>query len=203
MQGAECRVRRAEVPGESQHTVSRRRKPRDDKAQREVAKRPAEPVSQPEPSRRTFLWKAWLGLAVIALAEIVWVIVDFLKPRRAPAGEDEAVVVAGPVDQFALNSVTAFPEGSFYLVLLGSGGFLAVSRECTHLGCTVPWIDDEHRFVCPCHSSSFDIRGDVIKAPAPRALDLYEVRIENRIVKVNTANLRRRRVYEANQVTYA
>jgi hypothetical protein len=43
----------------------------------------------------------------------------------------------------------------------------------------------------------------VVNPPAPRALDLYEVRIENRVVKVNTANLRKRRAFEAAQVTRA
>ena len=84
---------------------------------------------------------------------------------------------------------------------LKDGGFLAVSRECTHLGCTVPWVEEEHRFVCPCHSSAFDIRGEVINPPAPRALDLFEVRIENRIVKVNTANVERRSTFSSGQVT--
>ena len=28
----------------------------------------------------------------------------------------------------------------------------------------------EQRFICPCHSSAFDIRGDVVNPPAPRAL---------------------------------
>ena len=69
--------------------------------------------------------------------------------------------------------------------------------------CTVPWDEDEHRFVCPCHSSAFDIRGEVINPPAPRALDLMEVRIENRIVKVNTANTRRRSEFRSDQVTRA
>ena len=183
--------------------MSRKRKRQDNKPKQETSA-PQTPAASPAaPSRRTFLWKAWLGLAVVALAEVVWVVVDFLRPRRSRTADDETVLVAGPVDRFESDSVTAFPEGKFYLVRLASGGFLAVSRECTHLGCTVPWIDDEHRFVCPCHSSAFDIRGDVINAPAPRALDLYEVRIENRVVKVNTANLSRRRAYETSQAVYA
>ena len=152
-------------------------------------------------SRRAFLWKAWIGLAAVGIAELVWVAVDFLRPRPARTAADAAVVTAGPTDAFDLDSVTAFPQGKFYLVRLEDGGFLAVSRECTPLGCTVPWLEEEHRFVCPCHSSAFDIHGEVVNPPAPRALDLYEVRIENRIVKVNTANLRRRDGYDPAQVT--
>ncbi len=48
----------------------------------------------------------------------------------------------------------------------------------------MPWVADEGRFVCPCHASSFDIRGDVLSPPAPRPLDIFPVRIENDVVKV-------------------
>ena len=138
---------------------------------------------------------------MVAVAEMVWVVVEFLRPKAAQEVEEASVVIAGPVDSFPLESVTAFPQGKFYLARLENGGFLAVSRECTHLGCTVPWVAEEHRFICPCHSSSFDIRGEVISAPAPRALDLLEVRIENRIVKVNTATVMRRSAFSDSQVT--
>ena len=85
------------------------------------------------------------------------------------------------------HSVTAFVRGRFYLARLADGGFLALSRKCTHLGCTVPWVATENKFVCPCHASAFDITGNVISPPAPRALDIYAVMIENDIVKVDTS----------------
>ncbi len=155
---------------------------------------------EPQSSRRSFLWKAWFGLAAVALVEAAWVVIDLLKPRRVVADET-AVVTAGPVERFEPGSVTAFPQGKFYLVRLDDGGFLAVSRECTHLGCTVPWVEAERQFVCPCHASAFDLRGDVINPPAPRALDRFEVRIENSVVKVNTANRERRAAFTLGQVT--
>jgi cytochrome b6-f complex iron-sulfur subunit len=140
-------------------------------------------------------------MAAVAVAEVVWVTLGFLRPRGPVEAEDASVVTAGPVDGFQPGSVTAFPQGKFYLARLDGGGFLALSRECTHLGCTVPWNQEEHRFVCPCHSSSFDINGEVVSPPAPRALDLFEVRIENRVVKVNTANVLRRSAFDRTQVT--
>lgn len=154
-------------------------------------------------SRRGFLGKAWLGLGVVALIESAWLVLEFLRPRRAQATEEAAIVIAGPIDRFDPGSVTAFPQGKFYLVRLEDGGFLALARECTHLGCTVPWIADENRFVCPCHSSAFEIHGDVVDQPAPRALDLYAVRIENQIVKIDTSKPIRRRSFQATQVTHA
>ncbi|MCG6947407.1 MAG: Rieske (2Fe-2S) protein [Acidobacteria bacterium] len=153
-------------------------------------------------SRRSFLWKAWLLLGGVAFAEAVWIVTDFFKPRRNRKTADEggSVVVAGPVDRFEPGSVTAFPEGKFYLARLDDGGFLALHRECTHLGCTVPWIDAEHRFVCPCHASSFDITGNVLSPPAPRPLDTFPVRIENDIVKVDVRQAVRRRAFSESQV---
>lgn len=163
--------------------------------------RPA-PAEETATSRRSFLSRLWLGLGGLALAEYVWLTVEFLRPRSGPA-EKAGVLVAGPVEQFDLDSVTAFPAGRFYLTRLADGGFLAVSRECTHLGCTVPWMADEGRFVCPCHSSAYDIRGDVLNPPAPRALDIHPVRIENGIVKVDTGRTLKRRNFEASQVARA
>ncbi|MBT8461625.1 MAG: ubiquinol-cytochrome c reductase iron-sulfur subunit [Gemmatimonadetes bacterium] len=157
------------------------------------------PSQDADTSRRSFLSRLWLGLGGLAIAEYVWLMVEFLRPRPDPL-EAAGVLVAGPVEQFELDSVTAFPAGRFYLTRLADGGFLAVSRECTHLGCTVPWMADEGRFVCPCHSSAYDIRGDVLSPPAPRALDLHPVRIENGIVKVDTGRTRKRRYFEASQV---
>jgi cytochrome b6-f complex iron-sulfur subunit len=154
-------------------------------------------------SRRRFLSKLWPVLGGLALAELVWIVVSFLRPRRSRtgAGDETEVIVAGPVERFEPDSVTAFREGKFYLVRLEDGGFLALHRKCTHLGCTVPWIADERRFACPCHASVFDIRGDVLGPPAPRALDLFAVRIENGIVKVDTSRPIRRDSFEPGQVT--
>jgi cytochrome b6-f complex iron-sulfur subunit len=82
------------------------------------------------------------------------------------------------------------------------GGFLAISRKCTHLGCTVPWIEKEKKFKCPCHASAFDITGNVINPPAPRSLDIYAIKIENQIIKVDTSKLIRRKRFSISQVVY-
>lgn len=153
--------------------------------------------------RRGFLSRILLILGSLAVLEAGWITASFLGPRRrrVSAGEGAGVQVAGPVERFEPGTVTAFPEGKFYLSRLKDGGFLALHRKCTHLGCTVPWIPDEQRFACPCHASAFDIRGDVLNAPAPRALDLFPVRIENGIVKVDTTKLIHRASFESHQVT--
>jgi cytochrome b6-f complex iron-sulfur subunit len=159
---------------------------------------------EPDASRRGFLNKLWAFLGLVVLAELVWLVVSFLRPRKTDTeqGDYGAVIVAGSAEGFAPGTVTAFPRGQFYLARMEDGGFLAISRKCTHLGCTVPWVEDEKRFACPCHGSTFDITGSVVQAPAPRALDLFPVAIENNVVRVNTGRRIKRSVFEASQVAY-
>ena len=147
---------------------------------------------------------AQLGLGIVAAAEAVALVATYFKPRksRAAPAEQGEVLVAGAVDSFEPGSVTAFVRGRFYLARLDNGGFLALSRSCTHLGCTVPWLSEENRFVCPCHSSAFDINGDVLEPPAPRAMDLFEVTIENNVVSVNTGKRFKRTSFEPDQAVY-
>lgn len=146
-----------------------------------------------------------MGLGILALVELAGVILVYLRTIKTPAasGDSVTVVEAGPVERFPLDSVTAFVRGKFYLCRLEDGGFLAVSRKCTHLGCTVPWVDKEKRFACPCHGSAFDITGEVVSPPAPRALDIYGLSVKNNVVWVDTGKRIKRRGFLSEQVVYA
>lgn len=152
-----------------------------------------------ERGRRRLLGRIWAVLGAAAGLQTGWIALSFLRPRRA-ASEPGALFVAGPVDRFAPGTVTALPERQAYVARLKDGGFLALHRECTHLGCTVPWDSATERFACPCHGSSFDITGAVVAAPAPRPLDFYPVRVENGLVKVELQRRQRRAAFDRSQV---
>jgi len=158
---------------------------------------------EPDLPRRSFFRKAWLVLGALAVLQLLWIGFDMLRPRkrRRRDAASGSIYTAGPVERFEPGSVTAFPEGPFYLARLAAGGFLALDRTCTHLGCTVPWIEEDQQFACPCHASVFDITGEVLSPPADRALDMYAVRIENGVVKVDLSRAIRRRGFETAQVT--
>jgi cytochrome b6-f complex iron-sulfur subunit len=159
-----------------------------------------ETAAAAEASRRRVLRWLWWGLGLAAAGELAWIGLSFVRPRRSAAdAEDALIFVAGAVEDFSPGTVTAFPAGSFYLARLESGGFLALDRTCTHLGCTVPWNAGTGRFECPCHASSFDITGAVLGPPAPRPLDRYPVRIENGVVKIDLRNKLRRAAFDASQ----
>jgi len=163
-----------------------------------------EKKSETEPTRRSFLNTLWVVLGGVALAEFMAVVFGFLRPSKSKArGENaDSIITAGAVESFTSNSVTAFVRGKFYLARLEDGGFLALSRTCTHLGCTVPWLEKEMKFACPCHGSAFDITGNVIDPPAPRPLDIYPVTIENNMITVDTRRPIKRSAFRVDQVIY-
>lgn len=153
-------------------------------------------------SRREFLKTAWVGLGGIVVLELGGMTLAYMQPRLTE-GEFGSVITAGNVEDFPPGSVTHIPNGRFYLTRLEDGGFLALYQRCTHLGCNVPWDQSRGQFVCPCHNSQFTSAGEVINPPAPRALDLFPVAIEDNQVKVNTAKAIQRDRFEEAQVVYA
>ena len=154
-----------------------------------------------DPGRRRVMRWIWGGALLGVCGEFVWLVVSFLRPRPAAAREKSlALFEAGPVETFAPDTVTAFPSARFYLARLEDGGFLALKRECTHLGCALPWSRSRGLFVCPCHASVFDITGEVLQAPAARPLDLHVVRIENGVVRVDLSRTIRRGEFRQSQV---
>ena len=152
-------------------------------------------------SRRDFLKLTWAFFGGVAALEVAGVAIAYLQPRLAE-GEFGSVINAGLVDDFPLNSVTHISNGRFYIVRLGDGGLLAVYHRCTHLGCTVPWDANQAKFICPCHSSEFDMQGSVNNPPAPRPLDLFALSIEDGNIMVDTGNSIQRQTFETAQVVY-
>lgn len=51
------------------------------------------------------------------------------------------------------------------------GRLLAVSPDCTHMGCRVAWNSAERTWDCPCHGSRFAPDGTVIQGPANEPLE--------------------------------
>jgi cytochrome b6-f complex iron-sulfur subunit len=157
--------------------------------------------SAPNLSRRDFLKLAWAFFGGLAALEVAGIAIAYLQPRLAE-GEFGSIINAGAVEAFPVNSVTHITNGRFYIVRLGDGGFLAVYHRCTHLGCTVPWDANQGKFICPCHSSEFDMQGTVKNPPAPRPLDLFTVSIVDGNVQVDTGTPIQRQTYENAQVVY-
>jgi cytochrome b6-f complex iron-sulfur subunit len=105
-------------------------------------------------SRRSFLRS--LTLAVAGGAGL-W---RFLTPTRVPESQRLAV----RVDDVPVDGALVLPEEGVAVTRSNAGELAVLSLSCTHLGCRV--IATEDGFACPCHGSTFDRRGQVMKGPA-------------------------------------
>jgi len=133
-------------------------------------------MSESKTSRKDFMNIIWGAAGLLAATELSLVGLRFLSPRSAD-GEFGGTFNMGDYNQIPAGSVTPVEAGRFYLVRMEDGGFLAVYRRCTHLGCAVPFDQSTRQFVCPCHGSEFMMDGDVLNQPATRPLDLFELSI--------------------------
>ncbi len=157
------------------------------------------------PGRRSFLSKIWIGLGFVALAELIFGGISFFVSSRKQDTENSPplIVNAGSITSILPGTMTFIHAGNCYLSRLKDGGFLAISRKCTHLGCAVPWVAERNQFECPCHASIFDNTGNVIKSPAPRALDLYPISFEHDMIRIDISKPIKRAGFAPEQLAYS
>lgn len=120
--------------------------------------------------RRAFLaWLGWSGAALSGALTLLGVARYFVpEARQGP----HTLVRVGPPDAVPVGEKRYLPEGRAYLIR-EEGGFYALSAVCTHLGCTTSAMDWGYR--CPCHGSQFDPTGRVLRGPAVRPLDWFQL----------------------------
>ncbi len=136
-------------------------------------------------SRRDFLNMTWVATVLGLFGQASIALFNFLKPRIEEGGFGSKVI-AGQIEEFTPGTVSRVQKGRFYISRLEDGGVLALWQRCTHLGCTVPWSDEQKVFHCPCHSSVFTPEGDVISGPAPRPMDIFPVEIIDGVLVIDT-----------------
>lgn len=151
-------------------------------------------------SRREFLKQAWQGATALVVASLGYVGWRFMDSRTSDEQVGKRIVVGNP-EAFLLGSVTPFPEDQFFLVRASDGGFLALSRQCTHLACTV--LLQDITFRCPCHGSEFDHTGWVINPPASDPLWRYMITIEDNRIVVDTRHKLKRGEALSSDFVYA
>jgi cytochrome b6-f complex iron-sulfur subunit len=153
-------------------------------------------------SRRRLLRWALLGTMGAIFAQAGIGFLNFLHAQQT--GPFGGVITVGNLNDFAPNSVTKNINGKFYLSNVAGSGLVALFWRCRHLGCTVPWNEDEvfklgsgetvtGVFHCPCHGSVYTRDGQIQAGPAPGPLDLMEMTIgADGTVTVDTGAIRRR-----------
>lgn len=95
-----------------------------------------------------------------------------------PAASASGPVVAKLAD-LPVGSAVQFTDqqgAPAYAVRPSANDVKAFSAVCTHAGCTVAYVDGDHRFHCPCHGAVYDgASGQVLAGPAPLPLSPIDV----------------------------
>ncbi len=157
--------------------------------------------SQQKLNRREFLGWMWGASLVGLFGQAAAALLQFFKPRVKP-GDFGGEVVAGTLEEFQPGTMSYVRQGRFFVSRLEDGGVLALWQRCTHLGCTVPWREDEGQFHCPCHSSLFNTKGEVTGGPAPRPLDIFPVKLQDGNLVVDTSRPTERQAFDSSQAFY-
>lgn len=151
-------------------------------------------------NRRHFLGVTFAASLLALLGQSAAALLKFFQPRLKP-GAFGGRVTAGRVQDFPPGSVHHVGAGQFYISHVEDQGLLAMWHRCTHLGCTVPWREDQGQFNCPCHSSLFNEVGEVTGGPAPRPMDLFPIELVDGEIIVDTGKPIERQSHDPSQAT--
>ncbi len=145
----------------------------------------------PVGSRRTFFrWVTMAAAGLVGLGLAIplagYVISPALR-RRAQSWVEVGRLDALPEGEpTQLEYVTIARDGymeaktqkAVWAVKQPDGAVTVFAPLCTHLGCGYHWDTTDRQFKCPCHGSVYDVTGEVLAGPAPRALDRLPTKIE-------------------------
>jgi menaquinol-cytochrome c reductase iron-sulfur subunit len=96
--------------------------------------------------------------------------VDSLPADGTPV---QVPVIADLTD--AWNREANQPIGAVYLIREDSE-VKCFNAICPHAGCFVSFVGERKVFLCPCHTSSFELDGSIISpSPSPRPMDELDV----------------------------
>ena len=139
---------------------------------------PIRTTASGEFDRRRFLDALLMVGFVSTAVAIVYPVSQFLIP---PASGEPATAsaVAGKAAALKANSARIFKFGSRpgIVVRTSEGDVRAFSAVCTHLDCTVQFKTDTAQLWCACHNGTYDLGGNVVSGPPPRALEKFVVNL--------------------------
>ena len=137
------------------------------------------------PTRREFVSTTASALAASALAACGMPV----GPDSAIQGPSQVKIPLMAVGQtVGVDNVGPGGQG-IAVTRLTTTSVIAVSRQCTHQGCTVALpASSGGQLVCPCHGSLFTVQGAVVQGPAQAPLRTFAASIDTVNNQVDITN---------------
>ncbi len=115
------------------------------------------------------------GLSALAVGLAAGVGLDRATQGTPSKGKEQKTPIVGtdgrwvPVAQVAdvpHGAIRPFTAGAVQgFIMNRNGQFRALSRICTHMGCTLSFKQDTQALVCPCHGAEFTLNGYLRRKP--------------------------------------
>ncbi|MSS72261.1 MAG: ubiquinol-cytochrome c reductase iron-sulfur subunit [Candidatus Latescibacteria bacterium] len=123
-------------------------------------------------SRRSFFKQA----GAVALPLIAGCAAAGTLTHRVPVQNGKAFVAVADFPELSAvgGAIKLQVEGKkdpIFLIRAEESRYLAFSSVCTHLGCQVRKLPQSFR--CPCHGSTYDLEGAVLRGPAQKPMTRF------------------------------
>ena len=128
-------------------------------------------------NRRYLIQRVVMGGAVLVLAPSV--LTSCSKDSTTdPDGDDPKPVkidldLSKPENSALNNNGGSLIVQDIIVINTGGGNYSALSKICTHQGCTVAYNSGANQVECPCHGSAFTTSGSIVNGPATSKLKSY------------------------------
>lgn len=126
--------------------------------------------------RRQFLQKGIYASFVMAAAPVI--ISSCSKGDDDEKNPNTNTGIQIDLNATSYNSLNSAGNFLYYqnIIIINTGtSFIAMSKLCTHEGCTISYDHAAGNLPCGCHGSKFSQTGSVINGPAVTALKTYSV----------------------------
>jgi cytochrome b6-f complex iron-sulfur subunit len=134
--------------------------------------------------RKEFLRKFVFGTGVLLTAPAIFDGCSKAKDLTPDNNNQNDITVDLNSNNYsALKNVGGYAyTGNIIIIRTGDTQYLALSKLCTHQGCTVEYSGSQ--ILCPCHQSKFDTNGNVVQGPATTALEKLTVTLNGSTLKI-------------------
>ena len=108
------------------------------------------------------------------------------RPVPVASGQIRLALAEHPELGRPEGALKIMPQGAaapLYVLRLHGDTFAVLSPICTHQGCTVDMQGP--RLVCPCHGSTYDREGKVLRGPAERALTRFTANLSDGVLVID------------------
>jgi Rieske Fe-S protein len=114
-----------------------------------------------------------------------WIEVEVENAQNGNSGFERVVLEYETKDGWLTN----IERNLAYVKRTKADEVIAISADCTHLGCIVTWLEDQKIFKCPCHDGRYDAEGKVIAGPPPSPLKRHKTKVEDGKIFISTATI--------------